>query len=246
MPAVGSFSVPPSVVACGLLVGLGLNEPLGPTRHCPAKAQSEVETHRPLAERGDAEAQVRLGNALLDRAGGGRAMSDPKDVAEAAQWFRRAAEQGHAEAQRAFGLMLAGGYGIDRDDAAAVRWFQLAADQGLAEGQFSLGMMYARGNGVHQDDVEAGRWVRLAAAQGLVEAQAFLAMMYAEGRGMPQDFVAAHMWYSVAQAQDAAGNHAGPAIRYSDELEAISAGMTPAQIAEAERLAREWQPTPQL
>ena len=132
-----------------------------------------------------------------------------------------------------------------KDVAEAAQWFRLAADQGLAEGHFSLGMVYARGNGVHQDDMEAGRWVRLAAAQGFVVAQAFLAMMCAEGRGMPQDFVAAHMWYSVAQAQDAAGNPAGPALRYSDELAAISARMTPAQIAEAERLAREWQPTPQ-
>ena len=51
---------------------------------------------------------------------------------------------------------------------------------------------------------------------------------------MPQDYVRAHMWFNLSAAQgnqDAAKNRDNIAKR-----------MTPAQIAEAQKLAREWQP----
>ena len=58
--------------------------------------------------------------------------------------------------------------------------------------------------------------------------------MYYRGRGVPQDYVLAHMWVNLAVAARS---------KYSsDLLEDVASQMTPAQIAEAQRLAREWKP----
>ena len=95
-----------------------------------------------------------------------------------------------------------------------------------------LGFMYVAGEGIPQDSVEALKWFRRAANQGEANAQCFLGLMYFEGRGVPQDFVSAHMWLNFAAAsgiEDAA-----------EYRHALTAKMTPAQIAEAQRLAREW------
>ena len=75
---------------------------------------------QPLAEAGDAEAQVRLGTLHVAGAG------TPQDFAEAAAWFRRAAEQGHAEAQFNLGLLYENGQGVPRSDAEALRWYTQA------------------------------------------------------------------------------------------------------------------------
>jgi uncharacterized protein len=58
--------------------------------------------------------------------------------------------------------------------------------------------------------------------------------MYAQGRGVPQNFVIAHQWLNLAAANGAEG-----AVELRDEL---AAKMTPAQITEAQRLARDWKP----
>jgi len=119
-----------------------------------------------------------------------------------------------------------------RDFAIAVRLLRPLADQGNAEAQMKLGFMYVAGEGIPQDSVEALKWFRRAANQGQANAQCFLGLMYFEGRGVPQDFVSAHMWLNFAAAsgiEDAA-----------EYRHALTAKMTPAQIAEAQRLAREW------
>ena len=53
-----------------------------------------------------------------------------KDDAEAAKWHRRAAEQGHAGAQAALGLIYEKGQGVSQDLVAAMRWYGKAAKQG--------------------------------------------------------------------------------------------------------------------
>jgi TPR repeat protein len=77
-------------------------------------------------------------------------------------------------------------------------------------------------------------WYRKAAEQGNGPAQYYLGLMYAQGRGVPQDFVQAHMWLNLAATQDT-----GDAAQSRDTLAAM---MTPAQVAEAQKLAREWKP----
>jgi uncharacterized protein len=60
--------------------------------------------------------------------------------------------------------------------------------------------------------------------------------MYAQGHGVPQDDVLAHMWFNLAAA-------IGEKSAVTDRDKA-AAQMTPAQVAEAQKLAREWKPTP--
>ena len=91
----------------------------------------------------------------------------PQDYAEAVIWYRLAAEQGLAPAQRNLGVAYYKGEGVSQDYAEAVKWFRLAAEQRHAGAQHNLGVTYAQGDGVPQDYAEAVKWFRLAAEQGL-------------------------------------------------------------------------------
>ena len=91
----------------------------------------------------------------------------PQDYVEAANWFRKAAEQGHAEAQYRLAQMLAIGQGIRQDDTEAANWYRKAAEQGVALAQYNLGTMYVFGRGVARDYAEAVKWFRKAADQGV-------------------------------------------------------------------------------
>ena len=115
-----------------------------------------------------------------------------------------------------------------------MKWYRKAADQGHASAQNNLGIMYATGQGVPQNDAEAVKWYRLAADQGHASAQNLLGDMYRNGKGVPKDPVRAHMWFSLSAAQ---GNQV--AVKNRD---LVAGGMTPAQIAEAQKLASEWKP----
>lgn len=117
-----------------------------------------AELWRPLAEKGDAEAQYSLGTLYAE--GKGVEQND----ATAFLWFQRAANQGVAAAQYNVGASYATGAGIGKSDVDAARWFRRAADQGMAFAQLNLGLLYAAGNGVPQDSVEAYKWLELAFA----------------------------------------------------------------------------------
>ena len=120
------------------------------------------------------------------------------------------------------------------DYATKLQKLRPLAEQGDANAQYDLGVMYRTGEGVLQDDTEAVRWYRLAAEQGDAGAQNNLALMYFNGRGVPKDYVQARMWATLATAQ---GNEqARKAVDLLDEM------LTPAQRADAQRLAREWKP----
>tara|TARA_Y100001960_G_scaffold319470_1_gene390833 strand:- start:39 stop:1301 length:1263 start_codon:yes stop_codon:yes gene_type:complete len=109
---------------------------------------------------------------------------------------------------------------------------RLSADQGDARAQYNLGLMYANGQGVPQDYVEAGRWYRLAADQGHADAQHNLGVMHANGQGVQFDYVQAYKWWDLAQTQGHAESRKEKAI--------IQINMTPDQIAEGQRMSREW------
>ncbi|MDH3560573.1 MAG: sel1 repeat family protein, partial [Gammaproteobacteria bacterium] len=156
----------------------------------------------------------------------------PQDSATAIRWYRLAAQQDDIEAQLRLGQIYNEGIGVAQDGNEAVNWFRQAAMQGDAEAQFKLGVMYKNGVGVPQDMAEAARWYRAAAEQGYAKAQNNLGYMYGTGNGVPQDYVLAHLWYNQAGAN---GIELG--IKNRDKL---AREMTSAQIAMAQRLAREW------
>lgn len=86
----------------------------------------------------------------------------------------------------------------------------------------------------HHAALEALFWYRKAAEQGNAGAQANLGLMYERGQGVPQDYAQAHMWLNLAASRA----HTAAATKRDE----VAAQMTPAQIAEAQKLAREWKP----
>jgi TPR repeat protein len=119
-----------------------------------------------------------------------------------------------------------------KDYATALSEWQALAEQGEADAQVFLGTLHFKGWGIAQDYTKARQWWEKAAAQGSASAQSDLALLYANGLGGSQDLVQAYMWYSLA-----AGNGYEIATGYRNDL---AKQMTPAQIAEAQQLAREW------
>jgi len=90
----------------------------------------------------------------------------PKDAARAADWYRKAAIEGHTSAQLNLALMLLEGEGVKADPVEAHKWFLKAAEQGNAEGQVALGMMFALGQGAEVDLIQAYKWVSLSSKSG--------------------------------------------------------------------------------
>jgi TPR repeat protein len=122
---------------------------------------------------------------------------------------------------------------VPKDDAEALFWFRKAAAQHDPSAAYNLGAMYAEGRGGQRDLGEAVIFYREAGDRGNNAAQSNLGAMYAEGQGVPQNFLLAHMWLSLAAAS---------ANRIAIKNRDIVAGhMSPEQIAESERLARERQ-----
>lgn len=121
--------------------------------------------------------------------------------------------------------------------AADVQWLRTQAAQGNAMAQFELGLRYNLGNGVPKDYATARQWYEKAAAQGNVHAQSFLGFLYYDGNGVPQDYVRAYMWHNLAAAHST-NDAQNLAV---DNRETVARRMTPAQIAEAQRLSQQCQ-----
>ncbi len=187
--------------------------------------------HRKAAEQGLARAQYQLGLDLVNGIGVKR------NAVEAASWYRQAAEQGLVEAQIEFGLCCAHGVGMSESNTEAVGWFRKAAEQGSPAAEFQLGRCYFEGAGVARD-VDAGvQWTQRAADKGYAPAQNRLGLCCQKGEGLTTNLVEAYKWFILAAAQD---DEQAADIRVS--IAKIQTGMTPEQITEAQRLAREFKP----
>lgn len=119
------------------------------------------------------------------------------------------------------------------DYAEAAREYRAAAEQGNASAQSHLGNLYRMGQGVKQSDVEAVKWFRLAAAQGNAAGQGGLGLMYGAGDGVSQDYVRAYMWSHLA-----AGSGYKMAVA---NVDIFAKRMTPRQVEDAKKMARECQ-----
>lgn len=89
---------------------------------------------------------------------------------EATDWYERAAEQGHPDAQLAVATQYYLGRGVDEDPARAASWYRKAADGGDVGAQYPIASMYEAGLGVPQDLQQALEWYTMAARQGDVAA----------------------------------------------------------------------------
>lgn len=133
-------------------------------------------------------------------------------------------------------MLYGSGQGVPQNYEKAVYWHEKAAAQGHAWAQSNLGVLYDQGQGVPQDYAKARQWWERAAAQGKAWAQLQLGGLYANGQGVPQDYVRAYMWNNLAAAST--GDQQTHAVEYRDK---IARRMTPAQIAEAQRLSQQCQ-----
>lgn len=145
---------------------------------------------------------------------------------------RKAAEKGNAVALHNLGVMYAAGEGVPKDAAMAAELWRKAGEKGLAEAQVNLGISYAAGVGVPKDTAKAVEWWRKAAEQGNAMSQFMLGDAYMHGIGVARDLVRAHMWLNLAATSGLDG--------VADIRQKAESEMTKEQVAEAERLARDW------
>lgn len=186
------------VVAVGLLMAVNVTAWAGPA-DCP-KWMRNFLTHQ----------------ASLDEA---FEALDRRDCPSALRLFQMDAERGNAAAQNNVGVIYEAGLGLDADDRVAEKWYRRAADQGLADAQFNLAVILATRRPKTWGDV----------------ARSYLEFELGTKPKAPKTgsrYVEAYMWLSLT----AKNGHA----MASPSRKRLGGRMAPAQIAEAQRLAREW------
>jgi hypothetical protein len=179
----------------------------------------------PLANDGDASAQVILGNLYE------QGLGVKQDYQSALSWYQKAGDQDSPEGQYNAGLFYFNGTGVDQDYRAAYEWFSDAADEKSVEGAYMLGVIYHEGHGVAINFEQARHWFLTAAKQGYANAQLMYAFMLQAGFGAPSDPAKAMVWAKIAEI-----NGAENSIKVS-----IPSGMTLSdlEIETAEKIAAE-------
>lgn len=126
-----------------------------------------VDEWRPLADRGDADAQFNMGQAYKM----GRGV--PTDMSAAMEWFRKAADQGHLRAKDNYGLLL-----FQKGDTKdALPYLRESADRGEPRAQYILGTALFNGEYIGKDWAQAYALMTRASQAGLSQATASLAQM---------------------------------------------------------------------
>jgi TPR repeat protein len=146
---------------------------------------------QPLANAGNARAQYLMGGIALQGASPGQT-----DEAGAISWYRKAAAQGLAEAQRDLAFLLLN----DKPPktAEAIAFYRQAAERGDAEAAYQLGVLYDRGQGVRPDAAQRNGWWQKAAERSYAPALLALAEMARAGDGMAKSEPAAAGYYRRA------------------------------------------------
>ena len=118
----------------------------------------------------------------------------PKDLAQSAYWYRKAADQGNPSAQMNLGYLYVSGIGVTRDPAEGAKWYRRASSS-IPDAKVNLATLYLRGIGVKQDTDEALRLLQSAAEKGDGRADAYLGLATYLGSGIPIDRAAAEAWF---------------------------------------------------
>lgn len=144
------------------------------------------------ADLGSADAQIGLGQWLLDGHGVAR------NPAQALAWFLKAAAQGHAMGMNMAGRCFDNGWGTAVDHFAAANWFRQAAHKGLVAGMYNYANLLAAGKGVAQDHAAALHWYRQAADQGHVKSMTKMGHYYEDGVVVAKDLDATFFCFEEA------------------------------------------------
>ncbi|MEF3075701.1 SEL1-like repeat protein [Methylobacter sp. Wu1] len=115
-------------------------------------------------------------------------------------WFKKAAEQNHAEANYWLGQCYRNGIGTEQNDGLAFNCFRIAGEQGCAESYYWLARYYFDGKGAEQSDEFALKWIRKSIEHAEVDPEAYLLLgnLYAQSRFVEQSDEQAFHWYEKA------------------------------------------------
>ncbi|XP_057663666.1 protein sel-1 homolog 1 isoform X1 [Diorhabda carinulata] len=153
-----------------------------------------IEYYQLLAEKGDVQAQVGLGQLHYQ---GGRGVD--LDYQKALHYFTDAANAGSALAMAYLGkIYLDGSDEIPANNDTAFKYFKKSSDLNNPVGLSGLGLMYLYGKGVEKDYAKAHQYFLQAAEQGWVDGQLQLGNMYFNGLGVKKDHKAANKYFSLA------------------------------------------------
>ncbi|CAH2007378.1 unnamed protein product [Acanthoscelides obtectus] len=153
-----------------------------------------IEYYQLLAEKGDVQAQVGLGQLHYQ---GGRGVD--LDYQKALHYFTQAANAGNAMAMAYLGkIYLDGSDEIPASNDTAFKYFKKASDLNNPVGLSGLGLMYLYGKGVEKDYTKAHHYFLLSAEQGWVDGQLQLGNMYFNGLGVKKDYKMANKYFSLA------------------------------------------------
>ena len=147
---------------------------------------------REAALAGNAAAQFEVANRFAE----GRGVA--QNVAEAARWFERAAEQDLTPAQFQIASLYEKGRGVKKNLQAARRYYAAAAKGGNAKAMHNLAVLYAEGLAGKSDYATAAMWFRMAANRGVTDSQYNLGILYARGIGVDRNLEESYKWFALA------------------------------------------------
>jgi uncharacterized protein len=189
-----------------------------------------VELLTPLAARGNAVAQLKLGIVYA------RGEGVPRDGAAALRWFAGAAEQGQSEAQFEFGVAHRDGLATPVNGKLAIYWLQRAAEAGVPHACNAIGEMYLDHPDVPQDYAAALVWFLRGAQWDDADSFYNICVRYLLGQGVIADEIEAYKWFDLAAAAGL-GELRNKAVNLR---QAIGERLTPMQVSRAKTAAQDW------
>ena len=184
----------------------------------------------PLAEKGNAVAQLKLGMIFS------RGKTGSPDHVAALGWFTKAAEQGQVEAQFELGRIYRDGLGTRVDGNAAVSWLERAAAKDTPHALNALGELYLGHQSVPRDFAVARSWFLRGAQAGNSPSMYNLGIIYALGHGVAQDEIEALKWLALA-ADTGIGEDRDKALRARSRL---AKRLTPVEVSWAASRVEDW------
>lgn len=121
---------------------------------------------------------------------------------QAAQLYRKSAEQGFSLSQFSLGLCYVHGKGVPQDYEQALVWYRKAGEQNNPNALVNLALLYHEGKGVAVDEKQASEYINRAAEAGAMDAQFQLGLDYDGGyHGVKKDKALAVVWLRKAAEQ---------------------------------------------
>ena len=148
-----------------------------------------LELAKPRAKLGDPAAQTLVAEIHA------RGLGLPKDMKEAAFWYKAAAESGDTAAQLKYALLLLEGRFVEQDPERARELMRQAAEAGNSSAQFNYGQLLITDQPGDTGIKKALPYMTMAAENGIADAQFALSQIYAYGAGeQVADPIKARQW----------------------------------------------------